>query len=178
MFQFRVNTSSVYQYCRYCSISSSEQPKKVLGQLATVLESPTQFPAIWDSLGQLAEQHGPYLTQLTDLDSLNVRHNYIFKCFYGLLNQPLLTFSYIPFLYSKVMFTHLETLIFTACCTVHCTVYQAGYCLQSWACYIFFNAATSDNASTNSFKDSAPQSQTEVLYTIFIVIVIVTIVGP
>ena len=98
--------------------------------------------------------------------------------FYGLLNQPLLTFSYIPFLYSKVMFTHLETLIFTACCTVHCTVYQAGYCLQSWACYIFFNAATSDNASTNSFKDSAPQSQTEVLYTIFIVIVIVTIVGP
>ena len=103
--------------------------------------------------------------------------------FYGLLNQPLLTFSYIPFLCSKVMFTDLETLIFTACYTVHCTVYtctvyQAGYCLKSWACYIFFNAATSDNASTNSFKDSAPQSQTEVLYTIFIVIVIVTIVGP
>ena len=52
--------------------------------------------------------------------------------FYGLLSQPLLTFSYIPFLYSKVMFTHLETLIFTACYTVQCTRVQ--YIKQDTVC--------------------------------------------
>ena len=57
--------------------------------------------------------------------------------FYGLLSQPLLTFSYIPFLYSKVMFTHLETLIFRACYVLYTVQYikQDTVCRAGLATY-------------------------------------------